>query len=135
MRITSNYEEKAKQNLRDSVSLIHSQGYSSSINRSYYSCLQTIFHILFTKKKYEKKQFVADTKNNQKGSHVQAALLIGIELAKINLEDYYWFKRHFSDLKKLREKADYSEDLIDQEEVYQALRKAESIIKLIRKIP
>ncbi|RAJ04074.1 HEPN domain-containing protein [Chitinophaga skermanii] len=128
------FKEKANQNLISAKLLIDKHIYCSSVHCSFYYCLQNLLHVLFTKKKYDKAQFIADTKNNNTGTHLQASKLIGIEIAKVNMEDYKWYQKHFPELKKLREKADYSDEFIAQEEVHEALNKAQSIATLVNKI-
>lgn len=93
-----------------------------------------MFHCLFTKKKITRKEFIAKSKHSGVSSHVQASKLIGNEIANNDFKDYKWFQKQFPELKYLREKADYSDEIIVQEEVHDALNKANSIIYLINKI-
>ncbi|NIG55013.1 HEPN domain-containing protein [Chitinophaga sp. Cy-1792] len=134
MRSKCNYDEKSKQSLHAAELLIHSQRYNSSVHCSYYSCMQKIFQILFVDKKNDKGKMLSNGRFDRKGSHQQIFDMISTEFSKSYPADYKWLKRQFIKLKELREKADYSDEPIDQEEVYRALRIAESIITLIRKI-
>lgn len=134
MNTIPGYKEKANQSLLSAKHLIEKNAYSNSVHCAFYSCLQTMFHVLFNKKKIDKDKFVIDGKYNHIGSHTQAFRLIEKEIENKNKKDYKWFYKSFHQLKKLREKADYTEESIKQEEVYDAINKANSIISLINKI-
>jgi len=134
MNNTLSFKEKSNQNLLSAGYLIKKKSYCSSVHCSFYSCLQTMFHCLFTKKKITRKEFIAKSKHSGVSSHVQASKLIGNEIANNDFKDYKWFQKQFPELKYLREKADYSDEIIVQEEVHDALNKANSIIYLINKI-
>ncbi|UPK66585.1 HEPN domain-containing protein [Chitinophaga filiformis] len=128
------FKEKSNQNLLSARYLIKKKTYCSSVHCSFYSCLQTMFHVLFTKKKIIKTEFIAKSKHNGISSHIQAFKLIGNEIASSDFRDYKWFQKQYPELKHLREKADYSDEFIIQEEVYDAFNKANSIISLVNKI-
>jgi len=134
MNNTLSFKEKSNQNLLSARHLIKKKIYCSSVHCSFYSCLQTMFHFLFTKKKISLHEFIAKGKHNGISSHIQAFKLIGNEIANCDFRDYKWFQKQYPELKRLREKADYSDEFIVQEEVHDAFNKANSIISLVNKI-
>lgn len=134
MNTIPSYKEKANQSLLSAKYLIEKKAYSNSVHCAFYSCLQTMFHVLFNKKKIDQNKFVIDGKYNRTGSHLQAFKLIETEIANKYPTDSKWFKNYFFQLKRLREKADYTNEFIKQEEVYEAINKANSISSIINKI-
>ncbi|WP_149697743.1 HEPN domain-containing protein [Chitinophaga sp. CF418] len=134
MSNTLSFKEKSNQNLLSARYLIKKRIYCSSVHCSFYSCLQTMFHFLFIKKKIAINEFIAKGKQSGISSHIQAFKLIGNEIANSDFKDYKWFQKQYPELKHLREKADYSDEFIIQEEVHDALNKANSIISLVNKI-
>ncbi|SFO50305.1 hypothetical protein SAMN05428949_5458 [Chitinophaga sp. YR627] len=89
---------------------------------------------MFTKKEINHTRFIADGKYAGVSSHIQAYKLISNEIANNDFRNYKWFQKSYTQLKRLREKADYSTEFIKQEEVYEAFQTATSIISLINKI-
>jgi uncharacterized protein (UPF0332 family) len=127
--------EKTKQNLTSAQILLDQCHYSSSVHCAFYGCLQTLLYVLFVKLKYDKDKFDVDLKFKKTGTHQHVFELIQEKIKKKDESDYHWFKKTFHNLKKLRERADYSEESISQSEGHDALNKAATINNLINKLP
>lgn len=75
--------------------------------------------------------FDAQRRQNREGTHGWASKLIEIELAHIDRDAFKWYQRKFPEFQKLREKADYTNTIVTQEEAFDALSRADSIINCI----
>ena len=126
--------EKTKQSLIAAESLLQQSLYASSINCSFYACLQTALHVIFVILKHDKKKFINDMKQKKTGTHEHVSNLITEAIKKKNEKDAIWFRKNFSTLKTLRVKAVYEATTITQSEGYDALTNTNTINNLIRKI-
>jgi len=131
--MTSTLLEKSKENLR-AAQMLKGSCYSATVNRAYYSCVQFILDVLYTRLNITPTQFYAQRIQNREGTHSWASKLIEIELAKMDKEDFKWFQKKFPEFQELREKADYTNDLISQPMAEIALRTNESLTNIVNKI-
>ncbi len=126
--------EKATQSLESAKCLVKQSYYSSTVNRSYYACLQYILHVLFEKIKMDQTGFEQDLKQKQHiGTHSYATKIIGNELARKDISDYKWFQKQFPELKEKRITADYHSVVISADEGNASILRAETIINLLKK--
>ncbi len=108
--------------------------YNSSVNRSYYACIQNFLEIIFKRLNVDRAQFDSDARNNSTGTHGWAYKLVSSALVSVDKSDYKWVQKKFPELKKLREKADYQDAIISQEASYNAISLAKAIISTTSKI-
>jgi uncharacterized protein (UPF0332 family) len=128
-----NFLEKSEQSLESANILVKQSFHSSTVNRAYYACIQFLMHTLFTKLKYDKNQFYVDVRNSSDGTHGWASKLIGIELAKIDMDDFKWFQRTIKEFKKVRVQADYHETVISHQQGYDSITTAKTVINTVKK--
>lgn len=126
------FAEKSNQSLKSAELLVKQHYYSSTVNRSYYACLQFMLYVLFEKLKYDKAQFYNEVRQGKDGTHGWASKLIGNELCRKSRTDYKWFQQAYPEFKKLRVTADYYEDRITPNQGYESIKTAESIINCIK---
>lgn len=132
--VTSNFSEKSKECLMSAELLSKNTYYNSSVNRSYYACIQFFFEIIFKRLNADRPTFDADARNNSTGTHGWAYKLVGNALILVDKKDYKWFQQKFPELKKLRETADYQEPSISKDAAFDAINVANSIITTTNKI-
>lgn len=126
--------EKTKQNINAAQALLAQNYYASSVHCAFYACVQTLLHVLFVKLKYDKTKFINDIQQKKTGTHVHAFSLIEDEMKKARHPDIHWFRTNFTNLKKIRIKADYKEESISHSEGHDALNKANAINNIINKL-
>jgi len=131
--MTSNLFEKHKESINAARLLQQSQYYSSTVNRAYYGCFQFLLNILFTKLNVKPEDFESQRRQNKEGTHGWASKLIEYELAKLDKSDFKWYQKTFPEFQKLRNKADYSNDIISQSESLESINTADSIINCVNK--
>lgn len=78
-----------------------------------------------------KDEFEAQKSYFKSGTHALAIKLIGNDLIKKKKEDYQSFQKLVPELKKLREKSDYENIEILQEEGYTAMNGSDSIKRIL----
>ncbi|TAE11813.1 MAG: hypothetical protein EAY72_10175 [Bacteroidetes bacterium] len=109
--------------------------FDSSIHCAYYACIQYMMYLIYEKLKITtREQFDADRRHNKDGSHGFAEKLISLEVSKKDPQEYKWFKKTFPELKRLREKADYSTTIAGMEDSDDAIKKSESITNTLKKL-
>lgn len=86
-----------------------------------------MLHIIYNKFGYDEVKFDTERRHLKKGSHEYAASLIESGMLRSRHEDYKWFQRNIVNLKLLREKADYTDKEIFQEDAEEALGKASAL--------
>jgi len=129
----SQFLEKSEQSVASARLLFDNHYYPSTVNRSYYACLRRMMHILFGQLKVSHGTFQQDVQRKiSGGTHVVAAKLIGLALARTNKRDYEWFQRAFPELKQKRIHADYYPGVVSQEDGNDAMRQAISIIRILK---
>lgn len=129
----STFLEKSTQSLKSAEILAKHSYFSSTLNRSYYSCIQFLLHVLFEKLGYDKLKFYQDVRSQKDGTHGWASKLIEIEMAKNpDKANYIWFQRNIKEFKKERVRADYYDDEITQDKGLKSIQTANSIINLVR---
>lgn len=131
--MTSNLFEKHIECINAAKLLQKSNYYSSTVNRSYYGCFLFLLDTLYTKLKVNPDEFESQRRQNKEGTHGWASKLIEIELAKLDREDFKWYQKNFPEFQKLRIKADYSKEMISQEESLNSINTATSIINCVSK--
>jgi uncharacterized protein (UPF0332 family) len=125
--------EKAAQSLNSAKYLVTQHYYSSTVNRSYYACFQYLMYVLFEKLNKNQADFYNEVRQRPNGTHSWASKLVGIELAKKNLDDYKWFQKEIPEFREKRVVADYYSTEINGPEGYLSISKAEAIINLLKK--
>jgi len=108
--------------------------YDPSIHCSYYACVQEMLHIIFTKLGKTQEEFDKERYDNGKGTHVWASKLITSELGRKDWQEYKYFQKHFPELKKLREKADYSERKGGRDDSAEAYRLSTTLVNQIKQL-
>jgi hypothetical protein len=109
--------------------------YASAVNRYYYACLQYMLHTLFHHLTYDRNEIDRGASYNDEGSHVMYAKVIGTELGHLSdNRDFKYFNRKFPELKKLRVKADYKNEVIDDLTADDAKIWSNEIIVSLKKI-
>lgn len=127
----SGFKNKSQQNTTAADLLINNSLFSSSIHCSYYSCVQTLLHVLAHKMNIDFGKFLQDAKDNNQGTHKRASFLVGEEIRKKSNNDYKWFQRRFKELKALRERADYHEEVMISDDGHDAKRRNEEICRFL----
>ena len=112
----------------EAANLLNENGfYASACHPIYYSCLQLIAHKLITRNVTLEKQAALSSSCYSGNSH-KCLIKESVKLIKV---DRHREKKEYEDnlkqLKELRERADYKNDEIKQEECTQAL----AIVKLV----
>ena len=107
--------------------------YSPSIHCSYYSCIQYLLYILFEKLKLTEEEFTRKRSLLKIGTHSSAIKLIGLDLVDKEKLDYTSFQRLILKLKMLREKSDYKNVKINQDEGWTAINYSDSIKNILAK--
>lgn len=107
--------------------------YSPSIHCSYYSCIQYMLYILFEKLKITEEEFNKKRARLNTGTHLSVIKLIGRDLIRKEGLDYTSFQKLIRELKKLREKSDYKNLKINQEEGWIAINHSDSIKNILTK--
>jgi hypothetical protein len=107
--------------------------YAPSIHCSYYSCVQYMLYVLFEKIKMTKDEFEKTKNSFGSGTHASAIKLIGIDLIKKEKSDYKAFQKLIPELKELREKSDYENLAISQNEGWTAMSNSDSIKNILSK--
>jgi uncharacterized protein (UPF0332 family) len=127
--------EKSKQSIASAKILLTRNYYSSSVNRSYYGCLQYMLYVIFDKLKKDKQEFYSEVQSKSNGTHGWASKLISIDLIKVvkDRDDYKWFQENIKSLKKKRIEADYFSDVISQEDGEKSIKRAEALITILVK--
>ena len=125
--------EKANQSLNSARLLVKESYYSSTVNRSYYACFQYLMHILFEKLKKDPDEFYSEVNNGKNGTHTWASKLIGIELAKKDLNDYKWYQKEIPALREKRVQADYHATVMLPVDGYDSINKADAIMNILAK--
>ena len=126
--------EKSKQSLKVAKLSFDNNYYPSTVNRSYYACLQLMLHILFNKLNKDREEFYNEVRHNPNGgTHIWASKLIGIELIKKDKDDYKWFQKNIPEFREKRVLADYYEDTISYDDGDFSIKRAESVINLLNK--
>jgi hypothetical protein len=90
-----------------------------------------MFYILFEKIKITKEEFEQKRALLKGGTHTSAIKLIGNDLINKKREDYKAFQRLVPELKELREKSDYENVAILQEEGWTAMQTSDSIKSIL----
>ncbi len=121
-REKSNFNLTAAEVLQKQHSL-----FDPSIHCAYYACVQELLHIIYAKLKITKEQFESGRRNNRDGTHGWASKLIEIELARKDTKAFRAFQKDFTELKDLREEADYSEVIAGITQSQKALNLSQSI--------
>lgn len=129
----SQFLEKANQSLDSAKLLVKNNYYSSTVNRSYYACFQYLMYILFDRLKKDQDEFYKEVQEKPNGTHTWASKLVGIELAKKNMEDYKWFQKEIPQFRQKRVQADYYPIKMMPDDGNFSISKAEAIINLLRK--
>ena len=130
----STFREKSDQSLVSARLLVTNNLNSSCVNRSYYSSIQIMYHVLFEKLGYDKQEFDEKTRPVEGGSHVRASNIIGEKLESQDPQEYKWFQKKFKEFKKLRNRADYTPEVISQSDGRLSITTAETIVTLLSKI-
>lgn len=114
--------------------LITNNLYAPSVHSSYYRCIQLMLYIIFHKKQLKtRSDFSIEAKNRRDGSHGHAIYLIELELAKKSRDSFKSFQALVPKLKEYREKSDYLDDQIKQQDGIDARAKADSIVNILNK--
>lgn len=126
-----NYKKKSEENLSAADLLIINNMYTSSVHCSYYAGLQFSKYVLANKCGigYE------DQEQNSKGkdSHYFVSDNTGRALDRMGEHiGFIDYNKFFNKLKKLRKKADYSEELIKCNEAKKAYDYADKLICLLK---
>ncbi len=110
--------------------------YAASIHSFYYSCVQTILHILISKYKFnEKTIFQAIRNSGGLNSHDWYRETIFNKCTNyLNEDRALEFHQYISKLKKLRNKADYKNILIKNYDSLEAKKMSERIIKILEEL-
>ena len=127
--------DKSNQNIRAAALLIDQhQCYSASIHCSYYSAFQRSAYILKNQFKMTDKDIELDAAfgNTGKDSHNKTISVVFDKISKagerLKALDY---RREMGELKGKRRKADYSDEVIDEEVSRAAQSQAQTIQKLL----
>lgn len=120
--------DKSIQNMRSAEFLIQQNLYAPSISRAYYSCLQYIFYILTVKLEKTADDLKPDSTKN---THAKAQLLIELDLAKKNTQDFKWFQKNFVEIKKHRTEADYFHEMFNADSSRDVITKVDSLIRIL----
>lgn len=132
--MTSNLFEKHKESISAAELLQKQNYYSSTVNRAYYGCFQFLLDVVFTRLNVKPADFESQRRQNREGTHGWASKLIEYELAHINPQEFKWYQKKFPEFQKLREKADYSNEKISQDESADSINTANAIIDLVNKL-
>ncbi len=127
------FSERSSQSLNSAQCLIGNAFYPSTLNRAYYAALQYILYILMDKQNVSRNSIFSREENEGKGSHVRAYNLICEQLEHKHWGDYKGFQRTFLELKKSRNSADYFSNLIKREDCINSIKKANSIIEILKR--
>lgn len=99
---------KSEENIKAAELLIKERLYASSVHCSYYACFQLIIHVLLEKFNYD------HVDEGGRGSHNAVLNKFKSCLEKIDSKRRAkWFTDDMYDLKKFRNRADYSDEKID----------------------
>lgn len=129
----SNLENKSKLNIYAAQKLIEDNVYPPSVHCSYYSCIQLLKFKMndFFGITYE--QLATDISCSGKGTHQYLISYVTKEIKEnISKDSSRDFSRSIKDLKHFREKSDYEDIEIKQEEGEKAYRIAEYLLDLIK---
>ncbi len=89
-----------------------------------------MLHVLSTKTTNEWHNYLVDIKKDSH-SHIKLINIINKMLRQRNQQDFKYFDEKITELKAMRKKADYSSDLIIQEEAQGSITVATTLQKLL----
>lgn len=127
------YRDKSHFNREAANLCLKNNLYAPSVHCSYYSCIQYMFYILFEKLKITKEEFSRQKNLYGKKTHTLAIKLVGQDLINKERNDYKSFQKLIPELKELREKSDYENIVINQDEGYKAMNHSDSIKNILTK--
>jgi len=116
----SNFEKKAEENLNAAIILFDNQYYNASANRSYYATFQSAIHALSN-----------EGFNIQRISHEAAQSLFAGELINRKKKFPSKLKASLSQLRIIRNDADYELKQVSQKIAKRQLRKAQEFINIV----
>lgn len=127
------YREKSRYNSEAANLCLKNNLYAPSVHCSYYSCVQYMFHVLFEKLKMTRKEFNKKRSSYKGRSHMMAIDLVETDLRFKKKNDADEFQDMMRQLKKLREKSDYGNCIINQKEGWKALHFSKGIKNILNK--
>jgi len=93
-----------------------------------------MLYIIFHKKKLNtRSEFDNEARRQKSGSHGHAFYLIQKEMRSKDWSDFKTFQAYIPKLKEYREKSDYSDEMIKQEDGEDAVSKADVIINILNR--
>jgi|SRR6185312_354672 len=129
--------DKSEINRDAAQRLYNIQFYCSTVHCAYYSCIQFMMHIILYELGYTESTLATAISNDQRtGSHEFYINLITKHLIakNTNRDDRKLFSEEIVNLKRLRTKADYNDEIIGESQGRYSLTKATDIYKILRKV-
>ena len=123
--------DKSKINLDAAENLNKASLYAPSVHCCYYSVFQYMLHVLSTKSTNEWHNYLEDIKKDTH-SHVTLINIINKMLRQTNPQDFKYFDQKLTELKKMRIRADYSDDIVKQEDATGSLTIADSLRTVLK---
>ncbi len=127
----SNLKNKSEINIESAQMLQDKCYYPSVIHCAYYSCVQYMKYIAINKLNKTNEQIEQERVAEGKGTHQYLINLFTLEFQSETREKKNTFKE-IKNLKKLREKADYSDFGIGHEEGRDSISMAKTIVALLK---
>lgn len=126
---------KSQENISSARILIENKYFNSSVHCSYYSSVQIMIHVLLNKYNFTQERLEESAKSERKGSHVFAKNFLHTKMKEMGIRfDAVEFHRLIGSLKNKREKADYQEEVIEEDLSRDALNQAAKINSILTNI-